>query len=42
VIELRDRATVVVPRGTWHTAKVLEPSEALHITWGEGTQHRPR
>lgn len=31
---------VVVPRGTWHTAKVRAPSQMLFITAGEGTQHR--
>jgi mannose-6-phosphate isomerase-like protein (cupin superfamily) len=33
---------VVVPKGTWHTADVPEPGQILVITWGEGTQHRPR
>ena len=33
---------VVVPVGTWHTADVPEPGQILVITWGEGTQHRPR
>jgi len=33
---------VVVPTGTWHTADVPEPGQILVITWGEGTQHRPR
>ena len=32
---------VIVPRGTWHTAKVARPSRLLFITPGEGTQHRP-
>jgi uncharacterized cupin superfamily protein len=31
---------IVVPRGTWHTAKVHSPSSVLFITPGEGTQHR--
>ena len=42
IVELRDRGAAVVPRGVWHTANVLAPSEALHITRGEGTTHRPR
>jgi len=43
VVELRDRgATAIVPRGVWHTANVPAPGEALHITRGEGTTHRPR
>jgi mannose-6-phosphate isomerase-like protein (cupin superfamily) len=33
---------VVVPKGTWHTADVREPGKILVITWGEGTQNRPR
>jgi len=42
-VELRDRgATAIVPRGVWHTADVLASGEALHITRGEGTTHRPR
>ena len=41
-VELRDRGAAVVPRGVWHTANVLALSEALHITRGEGTTHRPR
>lgn len=32
---------VLVPRGTWHTAKVYAPSSMLFITPGEGTQNRP-
>jgi len=33
--------TVIVPRGVWHTARVHEPSELLHVTQGAGTKHRP-
>ena len=40
-VPLRGRAAVVVPRGLWHTARVLEPSEAIFVTRGEGTEHRP-
>jgi len=40
-VELRGRAFAVVPRGVWHTARVLAPSEAFFITRGEGTEHRP-
>lgn len=32
---------LLVPRGTWHTARVLAPSSALFVTDGEGTDHRP-
>ena len=31
----------LVPKGTWHTAKVHETSRAVFITAGEGTEHRP-
>jgi mannose-6-phosphate isomerase-like protein (cupin superfamily) len=31
---------ILVPRGTWHTAKVYTQSSVLFITPGEGTQHR--
>lgn len=40
-VALRDRAAVVVPRGTWHTAKVARPSRMLFVTRGRGTEHRP-
>jgi len=33
---------VVVPKGVWHTADVIEPGESLFVTAGEGTSHRPR
>jgi hypothetical protein len=41
VVEVRGRAALVVPRGAWHTARVLAPSEAIFVTRGEGTEHRP-
>jgi mannose-6-phosphate isomerase-like protein (cupin superfamily) len=31
----------LVPRGTWHTAKIAVPTSMLFITAGEDTQHRP-
>lgn len=31
----------VIPKGAWHTVKVLAPCRMLHITMGAGTQHRP-
>ena len=34
-------AYLVVPRGTWHTARVAAPSRLLFVTAGEGTEHRP-
>jgi len=40
-VPLRERAAFVVPRGIWHTAKVLAPSRILFVTLGAGTQQRP-
>ena len=31
---------IIVPRGTWHTAKTQGPCRMLFITAGEGTEHR--
>ena len=31
---------VVVPKGTWHTARISEPTRMLFITPGEGTENR--
>lgn len=40
-IELNEPGSyVIVPRGTWHTAKASGPCSLLFITAGEGTQHR--
>jgi hypothetical protein len=36
-----ERRGLVGPGGAWHTARVLAPSEALFVTRGEGTEHRP-
>lgn len=41
-IDLPDGHYAVVPRGVWHTADVAAPCRLLAITWGEGTEHRPR
>jgi len=41
VIRLQGTSALVVPRGVWHTARVLEPSEAIFVTRGDGTEHRP-
>jgi mannose-6-phosphate isomerase-like protein (cupin superfamily) len=41
IIELRNRAACIVPRGVWHRGIVRMPSDVLHITRGAGTQHRP-
>jgi hypothetical protein len=34
-------AYVLVPPGTWHTAKMRRPSRMIFITPGEGTENRP-
>jgi quercetin dioxygenase-like cupin family protein len=40
-IELGEQGSyVIVPKGTWHTAKADGPCTLLFITAGEGTQHR--
>jgi len=31
---------VVVPKGTWHTARTSVPTTMLFVTPGEGTEHR--
>jgi len=31
---------LIVPKGTWHTAKTTDRCHLLFITAGEGTQHR--
>ena len=41
LVDLRDvGAYVLVPRGTWHTARTREKCTMLFVTPGEGTQHR--
>jgi mannose-6-phosphate isomerase-like protein (cupin superfamily) len=32
---------IVNPPGVWHTARVHEPGQALFVTPGRGTEHRP-
>lgn len=39
-IELRGKGSVIIPRETWHTAKVFAPSSMLIITHGKGTEIR--
>ena len=38
---IEGRGAVVVPRGIWHTAKVLKPARMFFITMGGGTKHQP-
>lgn len=40
-VHLQGSGAVVVPKGIWHTAKVLAPGRMLFVTMGAGTQHRP-
>ena len=40
-IELRGKGLVIIERGTWHTAKVSEPSKMLVITYGKDTEIKP-
>jgi len=39
--EMRGSSAYLIPRGTWHVARVLEPCEMFVITAGAGTQVRP-
>lgn len=39
-IALKEGDAFLIPKGTWHTAKVSEPSAALFITYGYGTEHK--
>jgi mannose-6-phosphate isomerase-like protein (cupin superfamily) len=41
-VRLREQgAFVIVPKGTWHTARTSVPTKMLFVTPGEGTQNRP-
>ena len=40
-LHLTSGSTLVVPQSAWHTAKVVERAELLHITYGSGTTFRP-
>jgi quercetin dioxygenase-like cupin family protein len=42
VVLNRPGSYAFVPRGTWHTARVREPTTMFFITAGEGTRHRPK
>ncbi len=41
-VEAEPGSTLMVPPGAWHIARILEPGHMLGITYGEGTEHRPR
>jgi mannose-6-phosphate isomerase-like protein (cupin superfamily) len=40
-VRLTAGRTCVVPRGVWHRAVVHSPAQVLHVTLGDGTEHRP-
>lgn len=42
VIALHAGRTCIVPQGTWHHFRVREPGDMLGMTYGRGTEHRPR
>ena len=42
VVEAGPGSTLVIPPGAWHIARIIEPGRMLGITYGEGTEHRPR
>lgn len=37
-----DKPLAIVPRGVWHTVDVIESASLTFVTFGKGTQHRPR
>jgi quercetin dioxygenase-like cupin family protein len=41
VIALTPGQAIINPANVWHTAHVHEPGQALFITPGRGTEHRP-
>ena len=41
-IELQSGQAIINPPGVWHTVDVLEAGDALFITPGRGTEHKPR
>lgn len=40
-VRLEAGSAYVIPKGAWHTVKVIAPCRMLHVTLGAGTQHRP-
>lgn len=41
-VPLEPGHAIINPPAVWHTADVHEPGDALFITPGRGTEHRPR
>lgn len=42
ITDLPAGTACIVPRGVWHRQVVRRPGEFLGVTYGKGTQHRPR
>jgi len=40
-VALDEGRTLVVPRNTWHTARLRQFGTLLALTFGAGTDHRP-
>jgi mannose-6-phosphate isomerase-like protein (cupin superfamily) len=40
--EMKAGNALVIPAGCWHTAEVQSPCRMLFLTYGDGTDHRPR
>lgn len=42
IVRLREPGSfVIVPKGTWHTARTTVPTKMLFVTPGEGTRNKP-
>ncbi len=41
-VSVKAGQTCLVPQGMWHRQVVRQPGQYLGITYGKGTQHRPR
>ena len=33
---------IIVPKGTWHTARISTPTSMLFVTPGQGTENKPK
>lgn len=40
-IDLAPGMACIVPRGTWHRIRVVQPGVLIFLTHGEGTEHKP-
>lgn len=41
-VEMQAGDCIIMPKGIWHTADVIEPGQALFLTEGADTRHRAR